>query len=522
MKVILFFLSSILSLSTFAQQCKTAFDQLVSVNEQWKYQPDIDPALKTLPAQLLNEQQLIQFHLQEVEKLLQKRKNNPIATSENRIANLSTLKAYAKQGNFPKNTMHQNRQPYFIDDFNTYCAVGYLMKEHGGDDIAKDIHTSQNYSYLYDIHHPQLMEWVNCSGLSLDELALIQPGYDGDWPTSIMEIHYNNIGTDVNEYIEIHESSSQTSGALAFEKAIFYNKQEIAYKTLLNTDMQSLPGGYIGYYYTFPSTDSFADIGKIILFGVPWSTGMNDTLQVINYTDTSIDVRDVYSSGPYTNIHFSVGENNNTAVGTSLSYCGQWGTSSWKIESRPSTIGIAQSCIIMPVEMGRFSAQAIDKKVRLQWETFSEKSNSYFDIQRSENGLDFLSVGKVKSAANSSTIQQYNFIDENPSYSNHYRLKQVYADGNFSYSKILFVKVQNRNALCIKGNLVKDILQVQVRVPDMNIESLVMYDFSGRKILDIKARTGEQSVSVAALIPGKYLLQLITKDGQAFNQIFVK
>ena len=113
-----------------------------------------------MSAQHLNEQQLIQFHLVEVEKILQKRKNNPIATAENRQANLSTLQDYIKQGNFPKNTMHLNRQPYFIDDFNTYCAVGYLMKEHGGDDIAKEIQASQNYSYLYDIHHPQLMEWV--------------------------------------------------------------------------------------------------------------------------------------------------------------------------------------------------------------------------------------------------------------------------------------------------------------------------------------------------------------------------
>ena len=508
-------------MSIIAQKSKTAFDQLVSVNEQWKYQPDIDPELKTMSSQHLNEQQLIQFHLLEVEKLLQKRKNNPIATAENRKENLSTLHDYIKQGNFPKNTIHQNRQPYFIDDFNTYCAVGYLMKEHGGNDIAKDIQASQNYSYLYDIHHPRLMEWVKGSGFTLDELALIQPAYDGDWPTAIMEIHYNNIGTDVNEYIEIHESSAQPNGASAFDKAIFYNRQGVAYKTLLKTEMQSLPGWNIGYYYTFPSTDSFANIGKIILFGLPWSS-MDDTIQVVNYTDTSIDVRDLYSSSSHPNLHFSVGENSSTAIGTSLSYCGQWGTSSWKIESRPSTSGIAQSCIIMPVEMGRFTAQLIDRKVHLQWETFTEKSNSYFDIQRSRNGIDFVTVGKIKGAANSSTIHQYTFTDENPAYSNHYRLKQVDADGNFSYSKILFVKVQDRNALSIIGNLVKDFLQVQVSVPETNIERLVMYDFFGRKILEMKARTGEQRVPVAALIRGKYLLQLITKDGQSFNQAFVK
>ena len=96
------------------------------------------------------------------------------------------------------------------------------MKESGADDVARDIKRTQNYSFLVDIHHEKLMSWVRQSGLTFDELALIQPGYGNDWPAAIVEFHYNNTGADVNEYIEIHQSSGGTIGLISFDTVRFY------------------------------------------------------------------------------------------------------------------------------------------------------------------------------------------------------------------------------------------------------------------------------------------------------------
>ena len=187
-----------------AQNSKTVYDQLMYVNEQWKNQNDLDGLLKVSAAKVLNEQELIQFHLQQTEKLLRKRNVSAmsVAQQKHRLHNLNTLHNYWVKGIFPINDKHQNRQPYFIDKYNTYCAVGYLMQQSGSNKMAREIHETQNYSYLFDIKHPQLLHWINESGLSLDELALIQPGYQNDRPTTILELHYNNVGIDVNEYLE--------------------------------------------------------------------------------------------------------------------------------------------------------------------------------------------------------------------------------------------------------------------------------------------------------------------------------
>ncbi|MEQ1768086.1 MAG: hypothetical protein ABL859_11700, partial [Methylotenera sp.] len=251
---------------------------------------------------------------------------------------------------FPLNTLHTNRQPYFIDDNNNYCAVGYLMKKSGADNIAKDIQATQNYSYLKDIKNPKLMNWVKQSGLSLDELALIQPGYPGDWPSAIMEIHYNNTGNDVNEYIEIHQSNGVSQGMAFFKTVLFYNHTGALYKTLPILQMESyISNGGQAYYYLFPATEHFADSGRVEIKGLNFSSE-EVLLSATIYTSSSVQVLDYY---PYPNNptvrQFNVGESEATPVGTSLTYCGFYYDNNWSLQSVASTIGTQNPCTIMPI-----------------------------------------------------------------------------------------------------------------------------------------------------------------------------
>ena len=508
-----------------AQNFQTVYEQLVYVNEQWKNQKDLDASLKVSAAKLLTEQELIQFHLQETEKLLRKRNVSALSTAQqkHRMNNLNTLHSYWVKGIFPVNDNHQNRQPYFIDKYNTYCAVGYLMQQSGADKMARDIHETQNYSYLYDINHPQLMSWTNESGLSLEELALIQPGYPGDWQAAIMEMHYNNTGTDVNEYIEVHESSAQLSGFLAVKKVLFFNDSLsiVPYKTLLVSQMQVYyyntgHGGSV-YWYTFPLNESFADSGRIILMGSIWAN-QSDTLEVTTYNKSSVNVKS-YASNTYIykNRTFQIGEDKNTPVGTSLTYCGQY-DNNWSLQSIAATIGTANPCTILPTTLGNFSYTLINKTIRLNWETFSESNTKNFAIERSSDGINFTTIGNINAAGNSSDKKTYSFIDKNLRYINYYRIKQVDADGKFSYTKMLYIKVPQANPLEVLGNVVKGNLQIAIRLPQSEIASLQLYDFSGRMIQQFKATEGNQTLHFASFSAGSYLLQLVTKDGQVFNQ----
>ena len=61
------------------------------------------------------------------------------------------------------------------------------MKTSGAEDLARGIHDSQNFSYLADIRHDDLGDWVAASGLTPAELAWIQPGYPPSHPVTPME-----------------------------------------------------------------------------------------------------------------------------------------------------------------------------------------------------------------------------------------------------------------------------------------------------------------------------------------------
>lgn len=132
--LILVFLSAINIVSLqLHSQVNSLYNQLISVNPEWSKQPDVNPQLIRTVAKSLNEQELIQLHLINTVELLKQRdiSNLSLLLRENRKRNLDILHQYLVAGVFPLNTLHTNRQPYFIDDNNNYCAVGYLMKKAG-------------------------------------------------------------------------------------------------------------------------------------------------------------------------------------------------------------------------------------------------------------------------------------------------------------------------------------------------------------------------------------------------------
>lgn len=528
MKLLVFIFTFCISMDAAAQhQPLTLFDQLVYVNKEWANQEDVPSWLRQTSARPFTEQQLVQFHLQQVELLLRKRSTTPFSTEQRiqRAKNLDVLHAYWNAGQFPVNTDHQNRQPYFIDHYGTYCAVGYLMKMSGADTMARSIHDSQNYSFLVNIKHPALMNWVYSSGLRLGELALVQPGYGGEMPAVLTEMHYNNTGTDVNEYIEIRQAVGGLIGFFPFDSVLFADYTGTIYKRLHRNDMVTGPGGSF-LYYTFPSNESFADSG-IIRIRCP-NTFFTDYYQQITYNSTSVTISGRYcgTPPPYcpdSTIVYNVSENEGTPAGNSLGFCGQYGTSGWNLLAGPNSVGVLNTCASFPVPvvLTQFSYTLSGKNVILNWETASENNSSQFIIERSPDGYQFSPVGTIAAAGNSSDTRRYSFTDQTPAYINHYRLKQVDIDGKFKYSKILYVKQPQQNPVDIISNPVTDVLKLNIK--GTGTGNIFIYDDMGRKQKVISVRSpGTLTAGISALPAGTYLLIFTTDKAETFSQFFIK
>ncbi|PJJ52974.1 T9SS type A sorting domain-containing protein [Hymenobacter chitinivorans] len=98
---------------------------------------------------------------------------------------------------------------------------------------------------------------------------------------------------------------------------------------------------------------------------------------------------------------------------------------------------------VLPVELTKFTAQAVQNDGQLSWATASEKNNDYFAVERSFDGATFTQVGKVAGSGTSSQARSYTFTDSGVgskhSGSVYYRLQQVDTNGATSYSAVRVV-----------------------------------------------------------------------------------
>lgn len=143
-------------------------------------------AFGTLPDKHSGEQLRIHTHLSYVEQRLRAADCSEL-TDEQLIARktvLDHLRVYADRGQFPLNTAYRNeRRPCFIDEAGTICAVGYLVEQTAGRDVAEQINDVHQYDVIADMQLPQLAEWADRNGLTLRECAMIQPTYEYLRPT---------------------------------------------------------------------------------------------------------------------------------------------------------------------------------------------------------------------------------------------------------------------------------------------------------------------------------------------------
>jgi hypothetical protein len=164
------------------ENCPKVYDQLYDLNKYWKSFEINDPILQKRIC-FEKHTDLIQLHLSLVEKHLRSKEvtHLSIAQKIKRNIGLNILKDYWQSGKFPINNHHPEQViPYFIDDFNTACAVGHIVRETGFGEFTEKVRRENNYAYIEDLDYPELTSWANDFGFDEMELRWIQPGY-GCW-----------------------------------------------------------------------------------------------------------------------------------------------------------------------------------------------------------------------------------------------------------------------------------------------------------------------------------------------------
>ena len=185
-------------------------------------------------------------------------------------------------------------------------------------------------------------------------------------------------------------------------------------------------------------------------------------------------------------------------------------------------------CSVLPVTLAAFNASLQKKSVLVQWQTATETNTSYFNIQRSTNGINFSDIARLTATGNSNSAHDYSYSDWNIAESTsaktvYYRLQSVDNDGSSALSKIVPVKMNTKTtALLLLPNPVKDKLSARITNYSGNADVRI-YDVAGKQVYTKTAAADNADIiiSTVTLKAGTYLLQ-ITAGELLLTQKFVK
>ncbi len=171
---------------------------------------------------------------------------------------------------------------------------------------------------------------------------------------------------------------------------------------------------------------------------------------------------------------------------------------------------------VLPIELTFFDAVLKGQSVELSWQTASEINNDFFKVQRSQDGIDFHSIGTVRGQGNSSQINEYHYMDHHPMPgTNYYRLLQVDFDGRSEVHPQRVVQYQSDISLF--PTITAD--QLQVKGPVVGLEVHIV-DHLGRRLSEL-ILSDQRTIDVSAYPNGLYYVFI---EGEGITQTipFVK
>lgn len=185
----------------------------------------------------------------------------------------------------------------------------------------------------------------------------------------------------------------------------------------------------------------------------------------------------------------------------------------------PGMFGVVAKFVLLggplPVTLLEFNGILKDKTTLLNWKTSGEKEFGGFNVQRSQDGLNFSTIGFVAGHAHGTSKEDYATVDRQPLTGiNYYRLQLLDKDRKFTYSRIVSVTLQEGwFTFSAYPNPATNV--IYVRTTGINEKATVkVIDAQGKtvKLETIQLTPGAaHPVNVNTLAHGTYILKLSTK-----------
>ena len=184
---------------------------------------------------------------------------------------------------------------------------------------------------------------------------------------------------------------------------------------------------------------------------------------------------------------------------------------------------------LLPVSLTKFTGTKQNGVIKLIWQTDFEQSIKYYEVQKSNNGVDFKKIGIVNAVGNSTISQSY-FYDDAEMLGNifYYRLKIIEDNGTSKFSKIVIFRFDKGIITStISPNPFYSFINVDFETDNAQNIIIRLYDMMGRVVKNstLNSRKGINTVKVTSLeslSSGSYIIEMIAGGERVFKDILLK
>jgi len=195
----------------------------------------------------------------------------------------------------------------------------------------------------------------------------------------------------------------------------------------------------------------------------------------------------------------------------------------------------SSSSIILRGSLVNFSAAYGKNFFDLNWNTIPGQNCDHFEIERSIDGNNFEKVGEVKKSGALTPNESFYFRDNvrptlAKNYDLYYRLKQIDANGEVTYSKVLITRMYNTRSLAslsITPDPVANDILVNVQVKMRSYVVIKLSDKTGNIVMTKSVKADDEFNTYKLdethqLQPGLYNLEIIVNSNERMNMTLQK
>ena len=205
----------------------------------------------------------------------------------------------------------------------------------------------------------------------------------------------------------------------------------------------------------------------------------------------------------------------------------------WEDSGQEGSQGIyAQRFIsppLLPIELLFFTGHAEPAANIVEWVTATEKNSAWQIVERSANGAeDWMEIGRMAGAGNSTAPCAYKISDENPLPLGYYRLTSVDFDGSLQHSEV--ISIQRQAAELSIGNIfpvpAEKEVSLVVNMPSSGIVDVTVHNTLGQLVYRQKSSlvkgSNELKIDLRSVPAGNYTVTIADGYSRVVQQVVKK